>query len=75
MDRIIRFAGFVMVGLASATVTGVICELGRRNKMMKRLLKVSNEGYETAPDIVYPNRLHEDQPDDLKYGPYIPKYF
>lgn len=75
MNSLARLAGFVVIGLAVTTATGVICELGRRNKLMKRLLKVSNEGYETASDIIYPERLHDKQPDNLKYGPYIPKYF
>ena len=75
MKNLLRLAGFVTIGLAAATATGVIYELGRRNKLMKRLLEVSNQGYETAPDIIYPDQKHAKQPDDLKYGPYIPKYF
>lgn len=74
MKSVLRLAGFVTIGLAAATATGVIYELAKRNKMMKRLLQVSNEGYETAPDIIYPDRIHGKQPDNLKYGPYIPKY-
>jgi len=75
MKSVFRLAGFVTIGLAAATVTGVICELSKRNKLMKRLLKVSNEGYETAPDIMFPSKKLSQQPDKLKYGPYIPKYF
>ncbi|MFV0606556.1 MAG: hypothetical protein ACK5NK_12015 [Niabella sp.] len=75
MKTVIRFTGFVTIGVAAATVTGLVCELSRRNKLMKKLLEVSNQGYETAPDIMFPDRkLHEKQPQRLKYGPYIPKY-
>lgn len=76
MKNLLRIAGFTAIGLAAATATGVIYELGRRNKLMKKLLQVSNEGYETAPDIIFPNdQKHSKQSDNLKYGPYIPKYF
>ena len=74
MKSIFRLAGFVTIGLAAATATGVIYELAKRNRLMKRLLEVSNEGYETAPDIIFPDRLHANQPDNLKYWPYIPRY-
>ena len=75
MKSLFRLTGFVAIGLAAATATGVIYELGRRNRLMKRLLKVSNEGYETAPDIIFPDKKHGEQHKNLKYGPYIPKYF
>ena len=75
MNNLLRFVGFAAIGLAAATATGVIYELSRRNRLMKRLLQVSNEGYETAPDIVFPERLNEKQPGNLKYGPYIPKHY
>jgi hypothetical protein len=63
--------------LVAATATGVICELSKRNKFMKKLLEVSDLGYETAPDIVFSDtKLHsKKQPEDLKYGPYVPNYF
>lgn len=75
MEKLVRLAGYTMVGIAAAAATGVICELSRRNKIMKKLLMVSNEGYETAHDIIFPHKEDEKQPEDLKYGPYIPNYF
>ncbi len=75
MKSLFRLAGFTVIGLAAATATGVIYELSKRNRLMKKLLEVSNEGYETAPDIIFPDKTHSKQPDNLKYGPYIPKYF
>lgn len=75
MKSLFRLTGFVAIGLAAATVTGVMLELGKRNRLMKRLLEVSNEGYETAPDIIFPDRKHAEPHKNLKYGPYIPKYF
>jgi hypothetical protein len=76
MKNIFRLAGFVAIGLVAATATGVICELNKRNKLMKKLLEVSNLGYEAAPDIVFSNdKPHsEKQPNNLKYGPYVPNY-
>ena len=75
MNSLLRLAGFVAIGVAAATATGVICQLAKRNRLMKRLLEVSNQGYETAPDIIFPGKQHSAQNKNLKYGPYIPKYF
>jgi hypothetical protein len=76
MKNIFRFAGFITIGLVAATATSVIIELSKRNKFMKKLLEVSDLGYETAPDIVFSeDKPQSEQPEDLKYGPYIPKYF
>lgn len=74
MKSVFRLAGFVTIGLTAAAVTGLIYELGKRNRLMKRLLDVSNQGYETAQDIIYPDAFKSKQPDNLKYGPYIPNY-
>lgn len=69
-----RFIGFVLIGLAATTVTGVICQV-RRHRLLKSLLTdAANDGYEVAYDIKYPNvRGLRQKQKDLKYGPVIPK--
>ena len=39
---------------------------------MKRLLETSNEGYETAHDIIYPEKGNYRRTKKLRYGPIYP---
>lgn len=73
MKKTCRIFTFVLLGVATTAATGIICQIRRKN-MMARLLDAANEGYETAHDIIYPDKSDINRPRDLKYGPYIPKY-
>lgn len=67
MKTIIRFfAGLALaiVGLGAALFGHI------RNKAQAMLNRVSDEGYETAYDVLYPK---EETPDNLHYGPVIPE--
>lgn len=59
--------------LAGATVliTGYLLYSSRRYKdQHKRARKVSDEGYETAHDILFPGKKKSEK---LQYGPVLPK--
>ena len=59
--------------LAGATVllTGYLLYSSRRYKAQhKRARKVSDEGYETAHDILFPGKKKSEK---LQYGPVIPR--
>lgn len=73
MKKTYRFIGFAILGVAATTITSVICQVRRKN-IMKRLIQAANEGYETAHDIIYPDKQEASPTQHLKYGPYIPKY-
>ncbi|SDE23123.1 hypothetical protein [Niabella drilacis] len=70
MKNTYRLIGFVILGIAASAVTGAVCEARRRNAM-KRLLDTANEGYETAHDIIYPEKGHR-RAKKLRYGPVYP---
>ena len=42
----------------------------QRSQQKRKLRKVSNEGYETAMDIMYPDHAYSAK---LKYGPVLPE--
>lgn len=72
MKKAFRLIGFFSLGFSVATITGVICEVRRRNNM-RMLLKAANEGYEVAPDIIYPDSYDVWRKNNLKYGPIHPE--
>jgi len=67
MKTIIRFfrgLAMAIAGLATALFGHI------RNKAQGMLNRVSDEGYETAYDVLYPK---DEIPDNLHYGPVIPE--
>jgi len=61
----------VIITLTAATVAGLaIYALRRRMKNKAMRERVSNEGYETAHDILYPR--HDIFYRKLQYGPVLP---
>jgi hypothetical protein len=59
------------LGMAAAATTGyMIYRLIHRYKATNRLKQVSDEGYETAPDVLYPRR--KSGTGKVKYGPVYP---
>ena len=60
----------VILGLAAITATGTLIYLTRSLNTKCRLKKISNEGYETAHDILYPTKYNRAK--KLHYGPVLP---
>jgi len=46
----------IIVVVASATVAGIAIFSIKKTKLEKRLLSVSDAGYETAYDVLYPSK-------------------
>lgn len=61
----------ISLGIAAIALTGTIIYVTRSYNTRKRLLHISNEGYETAHDILYPTRYNRGR--KLQYGPVLPE--
>jgi hypothetical protein len=61
----------IVMGLVSVAVLGFVIYSIRRQKTKEMLRKVSNEGYETAHDVLFPNKT--DRLSNLRYGPVLPE--
>ncbi len=61
----------VLIGLSTIVLTALAIKLAKKLSQSKRLKTVSEEGYETAFDILYPNREHKRN--KLQFGPVLPE--
>ncbi|RYY48000.1 MAG: hypothetical protein EOO06_11480 [Chitinophagaceae bacterium] len=62
-----------MIGVAALAAVGLAIYVLTREKRQEscdRLAHVADEGYETAHDVLYPNKY---KPSRLQYGPVLPK--
>ncbi|RYY41038.1 MAG: hypothetical protein EOO08_03710 [Chitinophagaceae bacterium] len=60
----------ITIGLLAAATTGLLLAYLTRNRKVTRMrTAIAEEGYETAPDILYPDRR---QRGDERYGPVLP---
>ena len=57
------------IGLAAAT--GLVIYMVRRHQSNRRFTKVANEGYETAHDVLYPDKKNRRR--KVHYGPVLPR--
>ena len=57
------------IGLAAVT-TGILVYAVRRARACNRSANVADEGYETAHDILYPEKKHRGA--KLHFGPVLP---
>lgn len=48
----------LLLAIGAAAATGFLIYSFRRHRTNQRLEKVSDEGYETAHDILFPDRSH-----------------
>jgi hypothetical protein len=56
---------------AVIAVTGLLIYAAKRQKKTQQMLaEISDQGYETAPDIIFPGK--EKRNSKLKYGPVLP---
>ena len=60
----------VTLALAVIGTAAIVIYATRSINSKRRLVQVSNEGYETAPDILFPGKSHSEP--RLHYGPVIP---
>jgi hypothetical protein len=61
----------IVLGVAAATLVGVIIYAIRRKNTHEILSRVADEGYETAQDVIYPNKGKRNR--KLQYGPILPE--
>ena len=61
----------LVIGISAAAVVGLILYSYRRKNTCDMLNEVSNEGYETAPDVLFPNKGKRGS--RLHYGPVLPE--
>lgn len=60
----------ILFGLAAAAVVGLVVYAIRRKNTKRMLKDIAEEGYETAHDVLFPNKRKRDP--RLQYGPVIP---
>ena len=60
----------IILSLAALGAAAVVIYITKRITDNRMLIKVADEGYETAHDILYPNKYNNDK--GLRYGPVLP---
>ncbi|MFT4016134.1 hypothetical protein [Terrimonas sp.] len=61
----------LLIAAAVGAATGILVYLTRRIKEHRMLTKVSDEGYETAHEVLYPQK--KQMSGKLHYGPVLPE--
>ncbi len=60
----------ILAGITALAVVGMIIYRKRSRNTGNMLKNVSDEGYETAHDVLYPTKAKRGR--DLRYGPILP---
>lgn len=60
----------ITLGLAAIGAAAIVVYVARCINTKRMLVKVSNEGYETAHDILFPGKSNTGK--ELRYGPVLP---
>ena len=60
----------ITLALAAISTAALVIYVTRCVKTKRMLVKVSDEGYETAPDIFFPGKGNTGK--NLRYGPVLP---
>ena len=61
----------IILATAAIAVTGLLVYAASRHKKTKRILtEIADEGYETAPDVMFPGKATRNS--KLRYGPVLP---
>ena len=60
----------ILLGLTAVAATGTLIFITRSVNTCRELTHISDEGYETAHDILYPKKYNRGR--KLHYGPVIP---
>ncbi|RYG52462.1 MAG: hypothetical protein EOO01_06505 [Chitinophagaceae bacterium] len=61
----------ILAGIGALALVSAAVLIARGFNQGRRLSHVSNEGYETAHDILYPNKRNRKS--SLHYGPVLPQ--
>jgi hypothetical protein len=61
----------ILVGITAVAMVGMVIYRRRSRNTVHMLRKVSDEGYETAHDVLFPKGSGRGK--DLRYGPVIPQ--
>lgn len=71
MKKTYSVIGLALLGIAVTAVAGVLCNniKVKKRKSHHRLSAVSDEGYEIAHDIIYPDKYASQKDKRLRYGP------
>ena len=62
----------IALGICIITAAGIALHLTKRSRTNRMLTQISDEGYETANDILFPGKQLDRK--TLHYGPVIPLY-
>jgi len=60
----------ITLGLAAVGAAAIVIYVARRINAERMLVKVSDEGYETAHDILFPNKNKGER--KMQFGPILP---
>jgi len=60
----------ITLGLAAVGAAAIVIYVARRVNAERMLIKVSDEGYETAHDILFPNKSKGEK--KMRFGPILP---
>jgi hypothetical protein len=60
----------IVLGVAAIAATALIVSMIKKEKQGRMLSRVSDEGYETAPDLLFPNKSKINS--KVHYGPVLP---
>ena len=60
----------ITLSLAALGAAAIVIYIARQIASQRMLTRVSDEGYETAHDILYPNKNNGNR--GLRYGPVLP---
>ena len=61
----------IVIGITVAAIVSLVIYKKRRRNTCYMLNEVSNEGYETAPDVLFPNKGKRGA--KQHYGPVLPE--
>ena len=61
----------ITIALATVGAAAIVIYASRRIDTKRRLIRVADEGYETAHDILYPNKASRHN--ELRFGPVLPE--
>lgn len=60
----------VLLGVGAVAAIALVVYAFRRHQSNKRYQRVADEGYETAHDVLFPQKKHRGR--KLQYGPVLP---
>ncbi|MDB5277083.1 MAG: hypothetical protein JWR61_2038 [Ferruginibacter sp.] len=68
--EIMKNTSKIVAALAVVGVAAIVVTLAKKVKDRRMLTKIADEGYETAQDILFPNKYNNGG--QLQYGPVLP---